>query len=193
VLARERGSFPSYVPNKYSAGAFIKTLPHDTLAAIGKHGIRNSHLIAIAPAGGISLFANNVSSGIEPIFALTTSRRIAQSDGTINNVKISDYAWHLFRNTHGENAPVPDTFIEIKDVDPFDQIKMQACLQRYVDSAISKTITVKEGMDFTAFCDLYREAHAQKLKGCTVFRPNTTVGEAIETCACPGVDEQLHG
>lgn len=190
VLARERGSFPGYVQNKYSAGAFVNTLPHDTLAAIGKHGIRNSHLVALAPAGGISLLANNVSSGIEPIFALTTSRRIPKGDGTIRNVQIEDYAWQLFRKTRGESAAVPDTFVEMKDVDPVRQIKMQACLQRYVDGAISKTITVNENIDFTAFCDLYREAHAQKLKGCTVFRPNTAVGAAIETCACPVFGDQ---
>jgi ribonucleoside-diphosphate reductase alpha chain len=190
ALARERGSFPSFVPNKYSASAFVANLPHDTLAAIGKHGIRNSHLIAIAPAGGISLLANNVSSGIEPIFALSTNRRIPQSDGSSRNVQIDDYAWNLFRNIHGENASVPDTFVEIKDVDPIAQIKMQACLQRYVDSAISKTIAVNEDIDFNAFCDLYREAHSLKLKGCTVFRPNTTVGAAIAACAYPAAYDQ---
>ncbi len=191
ALARERGSFPSYVQDRYLAGAFIKTLPHDTLVAIGKHGIRNSHLIALAPAGGISLLANNVSSGIEPIFALTTSRRIPQSDGTIRNVRSEDYALQLFRKSHGEKTPLPDTFVEMKDVDPIKQIRMQACLQRYVDSAISKTITVNGDIGFNAFCDLYREAHSQKLKGCTVFRPNTTVGEAIEACACPVPSDAL--
>lgn len=182
VLARERGSFPSYVQDRYCAGGFVKSLPNEVLAAIHKHGIRNSHLTAIAPAGAISLLANNVSSGIEPIFALKARRSVEGADGATHEVELNDYALQLFRDLHGPHESLPRAFIEMKDVDPIDQIKMQACLQHHVDNAISKTITVPDNMAFTSFCDLYRYAYRSNLKGTTVFRHASTAGALIESC-----------
>lgn len=182
VHARERGSFPSYVQDRYCAGEFVKSLPNEVLAAIHKYGIRNSHLTAIAPAGAISLLANNVSSGIEPIFALKARRSVEGEDGASHEVEVDDYAWKLFRDLHGSRDDLPSAFVEMQDVDPIDQIRMQACLQQHVDNAISKTITVPDNMAFAAFCDLYRYAYRHNLKGTTVFRHASTVGTAIESC-----------
>jgi ribonucleoside-diphosphate reductase alpha chain len=177
-LAQERGAFPEYRATEYLAGDFILSLPHDMLESIRQHGIRNSHLTAIAPAGSISLLANNVSSGIEPIYACQANRRVRARDGSIKTMPVNDYAWTLYRKLHGEHASLPDCFVEAADVDPLQQLQMQARLQPYVDQSISKTINLPAEAGFDSARDLFAQAYRLGLKGCTMFRA-TAASEAV--------------
>ncbi|MDP3669532.1 MAG: adenosylcobalamin-dependent ribonucleoside-diphosphate reductase [Telluria sp.] len=169
ALAQERGAFPDFRSPQYLAGQFILTLPRELRDAIALHGIRNSHLTAIAPAGSISLLANNVSSGVEPIYAYRAERSVRTADGKRISMTAHDYAWKLFRQLHGEAAPLPDCFAEAREIDPHDQLLVQARLQAHVDQAISKTINIPEGADFLRYRKLFAQAWELGLKGCTVF------------------------
>ena len=169
-LAHERGVFPEYRPQKYLEGRFIQSLPPDMIDAIRHKGIHNSHLTAIAPAGSISLLANNVSSGIEPIYAMHTHRSVRTANGTIKRIPVRDYAWTLFRQRHGENVPLPNYFVEAYDVDPMDQLKLQAAVQTYVDQSISKTINLPAAAEENRYRDVFMQAYQLGLKGCTMFR-----------------------
>lgn len=170
-LAHERGVFPEYRSQQYLNAGFIRSLPPDIVDAIHHKGIHNSHLTAIAPAGSISLLANNVSSGIEPIYALHAHRSVRAADGTVRRIPVRDYAWALFRKRHGENAPLPDYFVEAFDVDPVDELKLQAVLQGYVDQSISKTINLPANAEPDRYRDVFMQAYQLDLKGCTMFRP----------------------
>lgn len=192
-LAREKGAFPAFVPDAYLASGFARRLPADLREAIALHGLRNSHLLAIAPAGTISLLANNCSSGIEPIFAGEAERRVLQPDGSYRAHAVLDYALQRWRALG--NSGVPPAFVEARQLDPLDHLAMQAALQPYVDNAISKTINVAADMPFERFADLYRQAHALGLKGCTVFRPNAVTGAilsepAAERVQCCGIERE---
>ncbi|MDP3843188.1 MAG: adenosylcobalamin-dependent ribonucleoside-diphosphate reductase [Oxalobacteraceae bacterium] len=178
-LAHERGFFPLYRVPKYVEGNFIQSLPPDIVDAIRHKGIHNSHLTAIAPAGSISLLANNVSSGIEPIYALHAHRNIRSADGTLKRLPVHDYAWKLFRKLHGENVPLPDCFIEARDVDPADQLQLQSVLQAHVDQSISKTINVPADARFDSYRDVFMQAYQLGLKGCTMFRPSADKGAVL--------------
>ncbi|HEX7633832.1 MAG TPA: adenosylcobalamin-dependent ribonucleoside-diphosphate reductase [Noviherbaspirillum sp.] len=171
ALAHERGVFPAYRSQQYLNASFIRSLPADIVDAIHLKGIHNSHLTAIAPAGSISLLANNVSSGIEPIYALHTHRSVRAADGTVKRMPVRDYAWTLFRKRHGEDAPLPDCFVEAFDVDPVDQLKLQAAVQGYVDQSISKTINLPADAKPDRYRDVFMQAYRLGLKGCTMFRP----------------------
>jgi ribonucleoside-diphosphate reductase alpha chain len=149
---------------------------------IARHGVRNSHLLAIAPAGTISLLAGNVSSGIEPIFAIEAQRRILESDGEHHVHRVRDYAWDLWQRRYGGQPPTA-SFIEAAAVAPRAHLEMQAALQPWVDSAISKTINVAAQTPFEEFRQLYELAWQQGLKGCTVFRPNPVRGEVLSAVA----------
>lgn len=170
-LAQERGAFPDCRPQKFIESGFARTLPRDILDAIRHKGIRNSHLTAIAPAGSISLLANNVSSGVEPIYAFQYQRSVKSADGTVASVPVRDFAWALFRKLKGDTAPLPDCFVASRDVDPASQLKMQAALQEFVDQSISKTVNLPADAQFDACRDLFAQANALGLKGCTLFRP----------------------
>lgn len=172
-LAHERGVFPEYRSKQYLDASFIRSLPPDMIDAIHHKGIHNSHLTAIAPAGSISLLANNVSSGIEPIYALHAHRNVRAADGTVKRIPVRDYAWTLFRKRHGENAPLPNYFVEAFDVDPVDQLKLQAALQAYVDQSISKTINLPAAAEPDRYRDVFMQAYRLGLKGCTMFRPSS--------------------
>jgi len=165
-----RSAFPDYRATEYLAGDFILSLPHDILDAIRQNGIRNSHLTAIAPAGSISLLANNVSSGIEPIYACQAKRRVRARDGSIKTMPVNDYAWSMYRRLHGDSASLPDFFVEAADVDPLQQLQLQARLQAHVDQSISKTINLPTDASFDSVCNLFTQAHRLGLKGCTMFR-----------------------
>ena len=187
-LAHERGTFPAYRPTEYLAGDFILSLPREIVESIHLNGIRNSHLTAIAPAGSISLLANNVSSGIEPIYALQADRKVRLPDGSVKVMPAQDYAWALFRKLHGQNAPLPNYyFIEAWDVDPMDQLALQSRVQAYVDQSISKTINFPAQASFERYRDLYMQAYRLGLKGCTVFRAGTAAGAVLSPSgsACP--------
>ncbi|MHB1186069.1 adenosylcobalamin-dependent ribonucleoside-diphosphate reductase [Thiobacillus sp.] len=192
-LAREKDAFPAFERDAFLASGFASRLPADIREGIATHGIRNSHLLAIAPAGTISLLANNCSSGIEPIFAGEAERRVLQPDGSYRTHSVLDYAWLLWQQRGGTGAP--PAFVEARHLDPLAHLAMQAALQPCVDNAISKTINVAADMPFERFTDLYRQAHALGLKGCTVFRPNPVTGAilsepAVERVQCCGIERE---
>ncbi len=176
-LAREKGSFPGLDRTAFLASGFASRLPDDIRQSIELDGLRNSHLLAIAPAGTISLLANNCSSGIEPIFEAETERRILGSDGRYRLHRVVDHAVQCWRQRGREG--LPPAFAAAHEIDPLAHLQMQAALQPFVDNAISKTINVAEDCPFERFESLYRQAHALGLKGCTVFRPNPVTGAIL--------------
>jgi ribonucleoside-diphosphate reductase alpha chain len=178
-LAREKGAFARLDKEKYLQGEFIRHLPADIRAGIARHGIRNSHLTAIAPTGTISLLANNVSSGLEPVYHFEYKRRVREADGSLSEHAVSDYAYRLYRERHGTDAPLTPAFVTAGEVSPFMHLDMQAALQPWVDNAISKTINVPADYSFTRFRSLYDYAYTKGLKGCTTFRPNPVTGQVL--------------
>jgi len=178
-LAREKGPFPLFDRDAHLQGAFIRTLPEDIRAGIERHGIRNSHLIAIAPTGTISLLADNVSSGVEPVFDLHAERRVLNADGSRSTYALTDYAYRLWLEDNGEDAALPDYFVTALELEPRRHLLMEATLQPYVDNAISKTINVPADYDFEDFRALYAEAYRLGLKGCTTFRQNAVTGSVL--------------
>ncbi|HEY0721357.1 MAG TPA: adenosylcobalamin-dependent ribonucleoside-diphosphate reductase [Gammaproteobacteria bacterium] len=185
ALAQEKGNFPFFDCEHYLAGEFIATLPADIRSAIAAHGIRNSHLIAIAPTGTISLLANNISSGLEPVFSWEFQRRILGLNGNYETESVSDYAWRLWRENHGD-TPLPEHFVTALQLPPQAHIAMQAALQPFVDNAISKTINIPETMPFAAYRAVYDLAYDSGLKGCTTFRPNPATGTLLAQLPAPG-------
>jgi ribonucleoside-diphosphate reductase alpha chain len=175
-LAREKGAFPALDRGAFLASSFASSLPGDIRGAIAAHGIRNSHLLAIAPAGTISLLANNLSSGIEPVFSAEAERRVLEADGRYRTHRVVDHACQLWQQ---RDTGLPPAFVEAQQIDPLAHLHMQAALQPFVDNAISKTINVAADTPFGRFEDLYRQAHALGLKGCTVFRPNPVTGAIL--------------
>jgi ribonucleoside-diphosphate reductase alpha chain len=187
ALAREKAAFPDFDREAFLASGFAMRLPEDIRDAIAAHGIRNSHLLAIAPAGTISLLANNCSSGIEPIFAAEAERRVLGTAGSYQTHRVVDYARQLWQQQGGSGTP--PALVEARQIDPQAHLHMQAALQPLVDNAISKTINVAADYPFERFADLYRQAHALGLKGCTVFRPNPVTGAILSQ---PPEGEQVH-
>jgi ribonucleoside-diphosphate reductase alpha chain len=185
-LAREKGSFEFFDRDRFLAGAFVATLPQDIRDGIADHGIRNSHLTAIAPTGTISLLANNVSSGIEPVFDFHHSRRLLDADGDYRRFEVEDFAHAEWRRAGRSTDGLPREFVSARTLAPFDHLEMQAALQPYVDSAISKTINVPEDYPFEHFRSLYEVAHAKQLKGCTTFRSNPITGAILSS----GTDQE---
>ena len=179
-LAAEKGVFPLFDREPYLAGQTVRELDEDVRAAIGKHGIRNALLTSIAPTGTISLVADNVSSGVEPVFALAYTRKVLQPDGTRTEEEVSDYALRRYRALHGEQAPLPSYFVTAQDLTPAEHVRMQAAVQRHVDSAISKTVNVPEDISFEAFQEVYLDAYRSGCKGCTTYRPNAITGSVLE-------------
>ncbi len=179
-LAAEKGAFPLFDRDKYLAGETIKELEPDLRDGIARHGIRNALVTSIAPTGTISLFAGNVSSGIEPVFSFTYTRSILMPDGTRREEEVSDHAYRLFRRLHGDDAPLPDAFVDAQSLSPGDHLTMQAVAQRYIDSSISKTINCPAALSFEAFKDVYRQAYELGCKGCTTYRPNVVTGAVLQ-------------
>lgn len=179
ALAREKGSFPQFERNRYLAGEFIRRLPDDIREGIARHGIRNSHLLAIAPTGTISLLAGNVSSGLEPIFAPSYRRKLLEADGRLTEYELIDYALAMWRATAGTETGRPDHFITAGDLSPRAHLDTQAALQPFVDNSISKTINIPESCPFADFETVYDLAYDLKLKGCTTFRPNPVTGSVL--------------
>ncbi len=177
-LARERGSFPLFDRDRHLEAPFVARLPSHLRQGIAKYGVRNSHLTAIAPAGTISLLAGNVSSGLEPIFALEYARNVREPDGVLSRVRVESYALAQWRAA-ARGDPLPDTFVTAATTRPHDQLAMQAALQPHVDNAISKTTNVAPDIPFADFAGIYRDAWEAGLKGCTVFRPNAVTGEVL--------------
>ena len=180
-LAREKGAFPLFDADAYLRRPHIAALPQDIRDGIAAHGIRNALLTSIAPTGTISLLADNVSSGIEPVFAFDYTRKVLQPDGTRREEKVSDHAVRVFRARYGADTPLPDYFVTAQTLSPADHLAVQAASQPFIDSAISKTINVPAGIAFADFADVYREAYDTGCKGCTTYRPNEVTGSVLET------------
>ena len=162
-LALERGPFPAYDPD-YLSASFIQRLPDDISGAIAVHGIRNSHLLAQAPTGTVSLLAGNVSSGIEPVFDFRVKRRIRDA----GEYPLTDYAWALWQEHYGD-APPPSAFVTAASVPASAQLAMLAAIQPYVDNSISKTVALPAAASGDAAAVAFHQAYTLGLKGCTVF------------------------
>ena len=177
-LAAERGPFPLFDSDAYLASGSLAGMDEDVRKLIREHGIRNALLTSIAPTGTISLYAGNVSSGIEPVFAYTYSRKVLQKDGSRAEEEVVDYAVQLWRDRFG-NRELPDCFVNAQALEPADHVRMQAAAQEWVDSSISKTINVQEDISFDAFKDVYLDAWDRGCKGCTTYRPNAVTGSVL--------------
>ncbi|KJZ32928.1 ribonucleotide reductase [Paracoccus sp. S4493] len=177
-LAKEKGAFPLFDAKKYLASGFMSKMDADVRDAIAKHGIRNALLTSIAPTGTISLYAGNVSSGIEPVFAYAYKRKVLQKDGSRTEEEVVDYAVQMWRDLKGD-AALPDYFVNAQTLAPKDHVAMQAAAQEWVDSSISKTINCPEDISFEAFKDVYMAAWDLGCKGCTTYRPNDVTGSVL--------------
>jgi len=177
-LAREKGPFPLFDAEKFLASGSLTHMDADVRAAIRQHGIRNALLTSIAPTGTISLYAGNVSSGIEPVFAYAYTRKVLQKDGSRTEEEVVDYAVHMWRERFGD-APLPDWFVNAQTLPPLDHVRMQAAAQTWIDSSISKTINCPEDISFEDFKEVYMAAWDQGCKGCTTYRPNDVTGSVL--------------
>ena len=181
ALAKEKGAFPLFDRDAYLARPHIQALPADIQIAIAAHGIRNALLTSIAPTGTISLFAGNVSSGIEPVFAYSYERKVLQPDGSRKSEMVEDFAVRAFREKFGADSALPDYFVNAQTLSPADHLAVQAAAQPFIDSAISKTINVPADIAFEDFAHVYRDAYDQGCKGCTTYRPNAVTGSVLST------------
>ena len=177
-LAKEKGSFPLLDVEKFLATGNMQQMPSDIRDQIREHGIRNALLTSIAPTGTISLYAGNVSSGIEPIFALGYERKVMQKDGSKITEVVEDYAVTRWKKDHG-SSPLPASFVTAQTLSPSAHIRMQAAAQRWVDSSISKTVNVPEDINFDDFKSVYMDAYDMGCKGCTTYRPNDVTGSVL--------------
>jgi len=179
ALAKEKTSFPYFERDRYLEGAFIQRLPDDIRAGIAGAGIRNSHLLAIAPTGTVSLLAENISSGLEPIFAGSYERNVLSEDGTAKAFMLTDYALDLWQRAADSRTGAPKGFVTAGDLPVSAHLEMQAVLQPFVDNSISKTINVPNNTPFDDFSQIYDVAYDRGLKGCTTFRSNPTTGAVL--------------
>lgn len=180
ALAAEKGQFPLFEREQYLGGETVQELDADVREAIARHGIRNALLTSVAPTGTISLFADNVSSGLEPVFSFRYVRHVLLPDGSRREEEVSDYAYRLFRRLHGEDTPLPDYFVDAQGLSPGDHLVMQAAVQKHIDSSISKTINCPESISFADFREVYAKAYELGCKGCTTYRPNEVTGAVLE-------------
>ena len=184
-LAREKGAFPQFKREQYLESPFVRRLPEQIQEGIARYGIRNSHLLAIAPTGSISLLANNVTTGIEPAFDLVYQQRVRAAGNEVQAFAIENFAYRRWQEASG-GAPLPDWFATARSLPPKAHIAMQAVLQPFVDSAISKTINLPAEFPFESMQDVYTEAYELGLKGCTVYRPHA--GESVAPLSSAGME-----
>ena len=190
-LAKEKGAFPLFDREQYLSGETIQDLPEDLREGINKHGIRNALVTSIAPTGTISLFADNVSSGLEPVFSFEHKRHVLMPNGERREENVSNYSYRVFRSLKGESTSLPDYFVDAQNLSPDDHLAMQAVIQDYVDSSISKTINVPEDISFESFADIYLKAYETGCKGCTTYRPSPIRGAVLEVSK-PETDKTAH-
>ena len=183
-LAKEKGSFPLFDAEKFLASGTMLMMDEDVRQAIRTHGIRNALLTSIAPTGTISLYAGNVSSGIEPVFAYAYTRKVLQKDGSRTEEEVVDYAVQMWRDLKG-TEPLPEYFVNAQTLPPLDHVRMQAAAQKWIDSSISKTINCPEDISFEAFKEVYMAAWDQGCKGCTTYRPNAVTGSVLTVSDAP--------
>jgi ribonucleoside-diphosphate reductase alpha chain len=179
ALAAEKGAFPLFDRDRYLAGETVLGWDEDVRAKIAQNGIRNALLTSVAPTGTISLFADNVSSGIEPVFSFRHTRNVLMPDGTRREEEVADYAYRLFRRLRGDLAPLPEHFVDAQVLTPDDHVIMQAAVQKHIDSSISKTINIPADIPFDNFKNVYLQAYALGCKGCTTYRPNEVTGAVL--------------
>ena len=191
-LAKEKGAFPLFDADPFLASDAMMQMDEDVRDQIRTHGIRNALLTSIAPTGTISLYAGNVSSGIEPVFAYAYTRKVLQKDGTRTEEEVIDYAVQMWRDKYGD-ADLPDYFVNAQTLAPLDHVKMQAAAQKWIDSSISKTINCPEDISFDDFQDVYMQAYETGCKGCTTYRPNDVTGSVLSVSesseAAPEADQ----
>lgn len=182
-LARERGAFALFDANRYlEEGTFASRLPEDIREAIRRDGIRNSHLLSIAPTGTVSLaFADNASNGIEPAFSWTYQRTKIMADGSRQTFAVEDYAYRLYRELGGDVGALPACFVSALQMSAHDHLAMMAAVQPYIDTSISKTVNVPADYPFDDFESLYFDAWKSGLKGLATYRPNETLGAVLHT------------
>ena len=186
-LAQEKGGFPKFDSRGYLAEVtFASRLPESLKAAIHQHGIRNSHLLSIAPTGTVSLaFADNASNGIEPPFSWMYKRKKRESDGSTSEYAVEDHAWRLYRELGGDVDALPAYFVSALAMPAEGHIAMMEAVQPFVDTAISKTVNITADYPYEDFKDLYLQAWRAKLKGLATYRPNAILGSVLETHAAP--------
>ena len=177
-LAKEKGAFPLFDAEAFLKSGSMQTMDKEICSDIKKYGIRNALLTSIAPTGTISLYAGNVSSGIEPVFAYSYTRKVLQKDGSKTEEEVVDYAVRMWRDLKGD-TPLPDYFVNAQTLSPLEHVKMQSAAQKWIDSSISKTINCPEDIDFESFKSVYLEAYETGCKGCTTYRPNDVTGSVL--------------
>ena len=180
-LAKEKGVFPLYDVGGYGGSPMVRGLEEDVRDAIAESGMRNALLTSVAPTGTISLLAGNVSSGIEPVFSYSYTRNVLMPDGSRRSEAVEDHAYVLYRRLKGDTAPLPDYFVDAQSLGPEDHLAVQARVQAFVDSCISKTINCPEEMAFEDFREVYLRAYELGCKGCTTYRPNEVTGAVLES------------
>ncbi|WP_024538186.1 LAGLIDADG family homing endonuclease [Comamonas badia] len=185
ALAKEKGAFPKFEADGYLAqGTFASRLPADVQQEIRAHGIRNSHLLSIAPTGTVSLaFADNASNGIEPPFSWTYTRKKREGDGSMSEYTVEDYAWRLYRTLGGDVQHLPDYFVNALEMSALEHVAMMEAVQPYVDTAISKTVNIPADYPYGDFKGLYLQAWRSHLKGLATYRPNSILGAVLEVPA----------
>jgi len=193
ALAREKGAFPKFDADGYLApGTFASRLPPELQQAIRTHGIRNSHLLSIAPTGTVSLaFADNASNGIEPPFSWMYRRKKRESDGRSTEYAVEDHAWRLYRELGGDVNHLPDYFVSALEMSADSHIAMMKAVQPFVDTAISKTVNVPADYPYEDFKGLYQQAWRAQLKGLATYRPNAILGSVLEEHAAPALAAPL--
>jgi ribonucleoside-diphosphate reductase alpha chain len=177
-LAKEKGAFPLFDADPFLASGAMVKMDTDVRESIANNGIRNALLTSIAPTGTISLYAGNVSSGIEPVFAYAYNRKVLQKDGSRTEEEVIDYAVQMWRDKFGDKE-LPEYFVNAQTLAPTAHVKMQAAAQKWIDSSISKTINCPEDIDFEEFKNVYLEAFETGCKGCTTYRPNAVTGSVL--------------
>ncbi|GLC95954.1 ribonucleotide reductase [Cupriavidus sp. TA19] len=183
-LAAQKGAFPLLDVDAYLNSGFASRLPQAVRDAIARNGLRNSHLLSIAPTGTITLaFADNASNGIEPAFSWTYNRRKRMPDNSYRSFEVADHAWRLYRHMGADMAQLPDSFVTALQMSALDHMRMLEAVQPYIDTSISKTVNVPEDYPYEAFRHLYLEAWQAGLKGLATYRPNSVLGAVLSVDA----------
>ncbi len=182
-LAKTKGKFPLFDAEKYlCAPGFASRLPEKIKNDIKVYGIRNSHLLSIAPTGTVSLaFADNASNGIEPPFSWFYKRKKREKDGTVKEYMVEDHAWRLYKQMGGDVDHLPSYFVTALEMKAEDHLAMMKTVQPFIDTAISKTVNIPVEYPYDDFKDLYLHAWKSNLKGLATYRPNNILGAVLET------------